>query len=95
MQLGDRVLCSAVLWRRTEVRSRQNDRKYWDTKTIEPREGVYIGMRTLANGERWWEDEVGYVFEPKEHFRAALVVFSERENPVLIPLDALQEAQHG
>jgi len=95
MKLGDRVTCIAVLWRRTRYPdSGRRQWKYWDTKLITPREGIYIGTRTLFNGEREYiGSEEGVAFYPREHFRAALVVFSERENPVLVPIDGL-EAQN-
>jgi len=91
MKLGDKVICTAVLKRRTQTIRGWHMKKFWEPRAIKPRGGVYIGLRHLANGERWIEDEVGYVFETKERLRAALVVFSTRENPVLVPLDAMQE----
>jgi hypothetical protein len=43
---------------------------------------------------RDWEDEVGAIFIPDKdgHFKAALVCFSTRENPVYVPVDAIAEA---
>lgn len=64
-------------------------RKLWEEKAITPRSGILIGYRNLSNGTREWESEVGYIYTPEEHFRAALVVFSDRENPVYAPISAL------
>lgn len=57
------------------------------------REALYIGYRTVADGLREYiGDEEGIAFVPERHYRAALVVFSERERPVLVPLDAIEIA---
>lgn len=95
MKLGDKVTVSAVLHRRQEHTHdhKWGVRKFWDAWEITPRTGLYIGGRTLSNGRRWYEDEAGAVYEPESYFRAALVVFSGREKPVLVPLDCMQEAQ--
>lgn len=55
-----------------------------------PREGLYIGYRTLQDGETWWEgEEVGTVFKRHRNLTAWLVVLDERQNPVLVfPEDA-------
>lgn len=98
VEFGAVVTVSAVYRRRyqhNEQGPRWGVRKYWDAWKIKPRDGLYIGGRTLSNGQRWYEDEVGAVYEPAEYFRAALVVFSERERPVLVPLDALAQAGVG
>jgi hypothetical protein len=87
---GATVTVSAVLRRRTRHRTHLNDEKYWDAWSIKPRTALYIGTRTLSNGERWWEDEVGNVYEPKTYFRAALVVFSAKEKPVFVPFASLE-----
>lgn len=89
MNLGDKVICTAKFVRVTRVRRGYSADKVWEAWPTPPRTGTYIGYRTLANGRREFEEEVGYIFEPKEHFRAALVVFSERTKPVLVPVDAL------
>lgn len=92
MNLGEKVIVSAVLVRRTRTLRGYAAEKTWQPRPMEPREGLYIGYRTLADGVRDAEDEVGYTFEPKRHFRAALVVFSDRTNPVLVPLDQIERA---
>lgn len=71
----------------------------WAQERSDTREGLYIGWRTLSDG-RFCSPTVSYSFDPTEYdgpeyipsrvFKAALVVFSEREKPVLVPLDALE-----
>lgn len=91
---GATVTVSQIYRRRTRIGERNTDEKYWDVWAIKPRTALYIGARTLSNGVRWYEQEVGMVYEPRgERIRAALVVFSARERPVLVPFDALTEAQ--
>lgn len=72
-----------------------NSRKaFWLSSEIKPRMGLCIGYRTIFNGDRWWEDEeVGYVFNPTEHFRVMLVVFDAHTNPVYVPLNTVEEIQ--
>lgn len=54
-------------------------------------EGIYIGKRTLWNGySRYEGEEEGMAFVPTEHFTAALVVFSEHQNPRYVPIDAIE-----
>jgi hypothetical protein len=91
IKFGAAVTANAVLRRRTRIGERNTDEKYWDAWAIKPRTGLYIGARTLSNGVRWYEPEVGMVYEAKgAHFRAALVVFSAKEKPVLVPFDSLE-----
>jgi hypothetical protein len=52
--------------------------------------GVFLGRRTITNGETDRDSEYGYSWMAKEHIRAALVAFSPNENPVYVPLDAIE-----
>jgi len=87
MKLGDRVIFTARLHR---VRARGTSRVTWQRIATNTRDGIYIGTRTLWDGNRSFEDEVGYIFEPISHFEAALVVFAERQKPIFVPLDAIE-----
>ena len=95
MKLGDKVTCSAVYRRYADYSVRGGVGKNWSRWAYGPRNGIYIGTRTLSNGVRVWEgSEEGMSYTPKEYLRAALVVFSTREKPMLVPLDAItQEAE--
>jgi hypothetical protein len=87
MKLGDKVTCTARY-----LRSRASEHRKWYALSMRAREGMYIGTRTLANGIAEWEGEdEGMVFQAGEYFRVALVVFSERENPVYVPLAAIEK----
>lgn len=95
MNFGDTITVTQVYHRRT--RYRHNSRtmyddtlKVWEPWTIKPRPAIYLGLRTLSNGVREWEDEVGAIFHPETHIKAALVCFSTRENPVYVPIESLE-----
>lgn len=91
--LGSTVTCTAMYLRRTRnVRGYGAD-KVWEACPCTPRLGVYIGYRTLVNGRREVEDEVGYIFTPTAYIRAALVVFSTRTKPVLVPVDEITKEE--
>lgn len=94
MKFGETVIVSATYWRRTTYRMSKNGPwnitvKVWERKEITPRLAIYLGKRTLWNGTRTWEDEVGNVFEPEEHIKALLVCFSAHTNPVYVPVDSV------
>ena len=96
-KFGDSVSVNIILERSHKVKIRNGSKggtfraqcKFWREKAIATRVGILIGYRNLSNGTREWEGDVGYIYSPDEHFRAALVVFSERENPVYVPLSGL------
>ena len=94
MKLGDAVTFDKVYDRYTRSRPSKNGNwnitvKVWEAIPISPRVGIYLGKRTLWNGTRTWEDEVGNVFEPEEHIQAILVCFSVNNNPVYVPVDSV------
>ena len=85
---GARVIVRAV-YRRYSYGER---RREWHVVTIDDREGLDIGKRSLANGEMEWDEYApgGAGFRAdKERIPAALVVFDARTKPVLVPFDAL------
>ena len=95
MKFGQFVTVNAIYKRRGAATSGAS-RKVWEAKPITPCDALYVGWRTLSNGRVTWEDsEVGYVFWPEEHFKAALVIFSEREKPVFVPIDAICAQDQG
>lgn len=87
---GAKVQVSQVYKRRRRYKSRHLETAYWEACNVARRTGLCIGYRTLYNGDRYWEDDVGYVFNPTEHFRAMLVVFDANTNPVYVPLDTTE-----
>lgn len=92
IRFGDRVSVSAVYERARSYKSNGTWKKWWEPCRLgTPREALYIGYRTVVDGEAdYIGEEEGTAFTPERHYRAALVVFSERERPVLVPLDALE-----
>lgn len=91
LKLGDKVVCTTHYLRLSRA-GLKTDNKVWVKRFAypKPRAGLFLGYRTLQNGTRTYEDEVGYIFEPSEYIKAALVVFSEHTNPVYVPLDCME-----
>ncbi len=89
--LGDKITVDYELYRKEEhVReSLENPNvtrvKRWEkTKLGREVEVTVIGIRTLSNGTTWYEQDYGYCFIPKKHFRALLVVESLHRKPFFI-----------
>ena len=88
VQFGDQVLCTAVYKRKTKDRQYSHHRKEWHRDDTAPRSGRFLGWRTLSDGRTTWDDD-SMQFEPETHFRAALVCFNARTNPLYVPEDAI------
>lgn len=93
---GERVVIQAVYRRRGGYAPAPDGsggrwRKWWEAQPLPaPRVGLYIGARTLTDGwNTYFGEDSELEFIPEHHFRAALVVCSERERPVLVPLNQI------
>lgn len=63
-----------------DMSSNFNMKSWQPEDNFEPKQGIYLGKRTLSNGLRsWWSDHVEY--SPKEYLEVALVAHSGRINP--------------
>jgi len=77
-------------------RARDGKRRFWKRIEVYQRNkpnwsrGIFLGYRTLHDGERFLDPEGGYGFLHKGHKRCALVCYSETRNPVYVPLDMIQ-----
>lgn len=96
MKFGDNVTVTQVYRRREQTRwnerySWYDTLKVWELSAIKPRAAIFLGWRTLSNGVREWEPDVGAVYTPDKdgYIKAALVCFSSRENPVYVPVDGI------
>jgi hypothetical protein len=89
MTLGDRVEVTSIYEREQSGTYYWVD-KEWKEYVIKPRVGIYIGWRILQDGTRGYDPEEGYNWEAKKHFKAAVVVFNERQNPIYVPIGALK-----
>lgn len=92
--LGSPVTITKIYHRRQHSQSDGRytyTRKVWEPWAIKPRAALFLGWRTLINGRREWEPEVGAVFVPDKdgYIKAALVCFSTTENPVYVPAECL------
>ena len=92
MKFGDRVFITAKL-ARGHIERPQSDVwiKGWTRSPLkEPREGIYLGKRTLSTG-RTVNDYEGSYYEPLEYTKAILVAVSNRENPVYVLPEDVEE----
>jgi hypothetical protein len=91
VRLGDKVTAKGTIRRTGDYVPHGRDRAYWvPVVWKEPRTGVFIGWRNLSNGEiEHASYDEGAIYHPKEHFKVALVVFSERTNPQYVTLDTI------
>ena len=64
--------------------------KFWKPSTFCCSKAVFLGFRTLHNGPTFYEGDDCWVFCPKETFRAALVSFSEKHNPVYVTTESVR-----
>ena len=58
--------------------------KVWEEVKTNQKVVMVVGERTLRNGTSFWQEECGYVFEPKEYFKAILVVENLDRKPFYI-----------
>jgi len=91
LKFGDKLLITNKL-----VRKERNQRvekpyprtitlKVWEDKPmLKLTEVIVIGKRTLWNGERWYEGDAGYLFNPTEKLSAYLVVEKMHIKPYYI-----------
>jgi len=93
MKLGDVVMCQGTIRRTSDYIPHGRDKAYWvPVIWKDPRKGVFIGYRNLSNGEiEAASYDEGPVYYPKEHFKVGLVVFSERTNPIYVPMNMLHD----
>ena len=52
--------------------------------------GVFLGLRTITNGYTDCSYDEGCYWLAEKHIRAALVATSPRQNPIYVPLDAIE-----
>ncbi len=90
MKFGDWITFDVTLKRAQENKG-DGVYKFWQKIEGGVTPGIFLGYRTLANGYRNYYSEGGFSFTPKAYLRAALVAFSERHNPVLVPLEHIDE----
>lgn len=90
---GDRLVTSKRLVRggkriaETGLGSSASTR-YWIEKSIVEGETevIFLGQRTLSNGFKELDSEYGWIYTPKEHFRAWLVCAEKRKPFYIMPL---------
>jgi len=94
-EFGDIVEFTDIYKRREKNERRINDIsgnsycvtvKYWNA--LEKKgSGLYLGLRTISNGVRKYDDDDGFWYSPQEYFTVALVCTGPRSNPIYVKLD--------
>jgi len=70
------------------IRLISNDHdKYWAAWKSKPKSVIFLGYRTLSNGQRDYDMEEGYTYRPSQHFKAALVCENSHTNPFYVLID--------
>lgn len=82
LEFGTRVLITAKF-----IRTKSGNKRKWEAVDIEPRQGIYIGVRTLSDGVM----EDGVVYRSVRRFPAAIVAVSTTESPILVPFIRVEE----
>jgi len=88
LELGDKVVVTAR-YERKDSAVNGFPWRVWFRHTHSPRRGIVVGIRQISNGEMAFGDD-GFTYTPRIYGKAALVVFNLRENPVRVPLDAVE-----
>ncbi len=98
-QFGAKVKVTAKLRRRIKTEYIENKHgaikrrkvvKYWHEADFNC-EGVYLGTRTLQDGERCYDSEYGgYYFAAEKYHKVALVSPGPNINPVYVPLHGIE-----
>lgn len=91
---GARVEYSAVLARRWKFPGLGHDiLKFWHTVILrDARSGLFLGLRTVSDGERYCDDD-GCYYTPRKYHRVALVCPGPGRNPVYVPLECLRAVE--
>ena len=65
----------------------RNRYKFWKKIPCDKKEGIIIGLRTLSNGETYYDSEEGYTYGRTETVFAVLVAISLRYSIIKVPLE--------
>lgn len=93
IEYGATVWVNAKMKRKSRPLRRGWSAKFWDVFDFkEPKRGILIGYRTLANGEiEFGDSETPTTFFHKEVVKAALVSLDSKTNPIYVPIDKITE----
>lgn len=81
----DRVMVKSQLRRTCCYLHNGDSEKQWVIDRFKhPRRGAIIGWRTLSDGKTEHFSNEPPIYHPDKHFKAVLVVFNEKQNPVYV-----------
>ena len=68
------------------VRRSDKGRKFWQAIPIREMDCIFLGLRILSNGNRYFDSDSGWEYTPREWFAVALVApMSASLNPFYVP----------
>ena len=85
-----RIITSRRLTTHSGIEYTLHNWKVWEQEPYDCRGAIFLGIRTLKNGTREFDNEYGWSFNPKEYFKAALICPTDKINPVFVPLDCIE-----
>lgn len=87
MKFGDKILVKASLKR---IKGWNNLRKWERSEWAQPKEAIFLGLRTLSNGIVAHDPDMGgYYFEPGDYIKGAWICIKGR-NPEKVFLSDCQ-----
>jgi len=81
-KFGDRITVTNRL-----KRKKDETQNRWVKVDTEPVEVIFLGWRTLSNGNVYHSWEEGASYAPTSHFRAMLVCANGRQNPFYVEVE--------
>lgn len=87
MEFGQKITINHKLKRIVKYNGAQNDDKIWVKEAIEETEAIVIGIRTLSEGYRAYEEDMGFLYYPQKYIKALLVATDIRRNPFYVTFE--------
>lgn len=85
LELGARIEFTHTLCRTSSRVDKAWEKTWLPFRLVKPKQGLVIGMRTLANGEnRTFGYDEPISFRPRSYVKAYLIAFDLRRKPVLV-----------
>lgn len=89
-KLGDPVISLGKMERTCHTRTPCSNTVWWRARTCQPVAGIYIGYRYLRNGILVHSPKAEAYLSCTHTTRVALIVTSERTNPIYVPFSHLK-----
>ena len=88
MDIGDKIMINSRLYRTGTLRFKGYDKK-WESTKIVAKQVIFLGWRTLSNGAVIIDEDCK-IYQPKEHFKVALVKAYDNTNPFYVLAEEIE-----